>query len=140
MRSHSLAAFSGSTALGIALVFGLVLGAGACDRGAEADQSISPAALEQRIQAGTAPLILDVRTPQEYASGHIPGAVNIPYDQLSDHLSELGASHSDEIVVHCQSGHRASIAEGVLRKAGYTRVRDLEGSMAAWKKAGLPTE
>jgi phage shock protein E len=101
---------------------------------------ISADELAQKIAADDAPLILDVRTEREYEAGHIPGAVNIPYDQLAGRLGELPASHSDELVVHCESGRRASVAEGVLVDAGYTDVRDLDGHMKGWRASGLPTE
>jgi phage shock protein E len=126
--------------LGLAVFIVLVRGAAACSQGSEAESSISAAGLAERIEAGTAPLILDVRTPEEYSAGHIPGSLNIPHDQLSGRLAELGVPASAEIVVHCQSGRRAGIAEGVLADAGYTRVRDLDGHMAGWRGAGLPTQ
>jgi len=102
--------------------------------------SITPGELAELIQTDKAPLILDVRSSKEYAEGHIPGAVNIPYDQLADHLSDLHAAKTDEIVVHCQSGHRAGIAEKTLSEAGYSNVRDLDGHMSAWKRDGYPLE
>jgi len=105
-----------------------------------AQTSIAPGELAKLIQAGKAPLILDVRSPKEYAEGHIPGSVNIPYDQLADHLSELHAAKTDEIVVHCASGYRAGKAEKVLHEAGYSDVRDLDGHMNGWKAGGYPIE
>jgi len=103
-------------------------------------KSITPGELAELIQTDEAPLILDVRSSKEYSEGHIPGAVNIPYDQLADHLSDLHAAKTDEIVVHCQSGHRAGIAEKTLTNAGYSNVRDLDGHMSAWKRDGYPIE
>ena len=96
--------------------------------------------LWDQIEAGEEPLILDVRTPAEFQAGHIAGAVNLPHDQLAQRITELGVSPSDEVVVHCQSGRRAGMAEATLREAGYTNVRDLSGHMRAWKQAGLPVE
>jgi rhodanese-related sulfurtransferase len=85
-------------------------------------------------------LILDVRTPEEFAAGHVPGARNVPYDALAGRLGELAIAPGSEIVVHCQSGVRAAKAERVLADAGYTNVRDLDGHWKAWSEAGLPTE
>lgn len=96
--------------------------------------------LAARIASGDAPLILDVRTPGEFADGHLPGARNLPHDTLADRLNALGVAKSDEIVVHCHSGRRAEVAESILREAGYTNVRDLTGHWQEWKRAGLPTE
>ena len=91
--------------------------------------AITPSELAERIRSGAAPFILDVRTPQEYSAGHIPGAINITHSELSDRLVELMVSKSGEIVVHCQRGRRAKIAERILTDAGYANVRDLEGHM-----------
>lgn len=102
--------------------------------------SISATELAARIEAGNAPLILDVRSADEYRAGHIPGSVNIPHDQLADRLAELGISESDEVVVHCQRGGRAEVARDVLGEAGFTQVRDLDGHMQGWRSDGLPTQ
>ncbi len=102
--------------------------------------SITPGELAEQIQLEQAPLILDVRSEQEYSEGHIPAALNIPHDQLRDRLSEIDAAKTDEIVVHCRSGHRAGIAEGILVEAGYSNVRDLDGHMNGWQSGGYPIE
>jgi rhodanese-related sulfurtransferase len=102
--------------------------------------TLSGADLMARLDAGDAPLILDVRSPGEYAAGHIPGAVNIPHDALGVRLDELGADPDREIVVHCQSGRRAATAEQMLMDAGYTGIQHLDGDMAGWRSAGLPVE
>lgn len=96
--------------------------------------------LISRIEAETAPMILDVRTPEEFAEGHIQGAINIPFTELAARASELEMEGSDELVVYCQSGRRAGIAEATLAELGFTNVRDLEGHIAAWKEAELPLE
>jgi rhodanese-related sulfurtransferase len=96
--------------------------------------------LMSRIEAETAPTILDVRTPEEFAAGHVPGAINIPYTELEERYSELELEGSDELVVYCQSGRRAAIAEAALSELGYTNVRDLDGHIAAWKQAERPLE
>lgn len=96
--------------------------------------------LMSRIEAETAPTILDVRTPEEFAAGHVPGAINIPYTELEERYSELELESSDELVVYCQSGRRAAIAEAALSELGFTNVRDLDGHIAAWKQAERPLE
>lgn len=118
----------------------LVLAALACRPQSGAVASISNQALADEIKSGKPPLILDVRTPEEYQAGHIPGAVNIPHDQLASRLSELPISKSDEVVVHCEKGARAAKAESVLIASGYTHVVDLQGHMSSWREAGLPTQ
>jgi NADPH-dependent 2,4-dienoyl-CoA reductase/sulfur reductase-like enzyme/rhodanese-related sulfurtransferase len=67
--------------------------------------------------AGESPFLLDVRTPQEYADGHIPGAVNIPVDDLRPRLGELPRDR--EIAVYCQAGQRGYLATCILRQAGF---------------------
>ena len=76
-------------------------------------------------------LLLDVRTRKEFATGHIPNALNIPVQELPERLDELG-SKEDGIVVYCRSGARSARAEQILRKAGYRVVHDL-GAMGNWK-------
>lgn len=112
----------------------------ACRPASQEGAPISQQELLQRIEAGDAPVILDVRTAAEYQAGHLPGSVNVPHEQLASRLPELGLEESQEVVVHCQGGKRAAIAEEILTAAGYTRVRDLEGHYQGWQAAGLPTE
>ena len=80
--------------------------------------------------------VLDVRTPQEYADGHVPGAVNVPYDQLASRLAEV--PKDKDVVLYCKSGRRAGIAADVLAANGYTRLSHLEGDMNAWVEKGRP--
>jgi rhodanese-related sulfurtransferase len=112
-----------------------------CVRGdATSRASIEPSELAARISSDEAPFVLDVRSPDEFASGHIPGAVNVPVHELAERLLGLGLSPSDEIVVHCERGGRAEAAESILRESGYTGVRDLGGHMQAWRAGGHPLE
>jgi len=96
--------------------------------------------LAARAIYGTAPVILDVRTRQEFAAGHLPGAVNIPVSELQERFQELGLERNDELVVHCRSGKRAAQAEALLVAAGFTNVSDLSGHWLAWQSAGLPID
>lgn len=125
--------------LRLAIVSLLAL-ASACS-GAAGTPAVSGEDLAQRIAAGDAPLLLDVRTPEEFAEGHIPQAINIPYDALAGRTGELGVEDLDrEIVVYCRSGRRAAQAEATLREAGFRGVRHLEGDMIGWREAGRPCE
>ena len=121
-------------------ILAVLAAASACARANAEGASVEPSELAARIASAEAPAILDVRSPEEFASGHIPGAVNIPYDQLSERLAASGLSATDEVVVYCERGRRAEVAESMLREAGYTDVRDLTGHMAAWRAGGLPVE
>lgn len=66
-------------------------------------------------------IILDVRTPGEYSSGHIKGSVNIPLDQLSNRLSKIG-SREKPVITCCASGMRSASAKSFLQSKGYARV------------------
>jgi len=127
----------------VAAVLGAVLlGSVGCQNGAEPayEAQISAAELAERVSTQAAPLILDVRSPREYAAGHVPGAINIPHTQLAGRLDELGIDKSDELVVYCLSGKRAAMAEQLLEQDGYTSVRDLQGQLRAWQGGGYPVE
>jgi phage shock protein E len=102
--------------------------------------SVSAATLSERLDSADAPVILDVRTLEEYSSGHVPGAINVPYDQVADRVEEFAAFRDADVVVYCQSGKRASMAAADLKAAGFSRVLDLEGHMQGWKEQGLPLE
>jgi rhodanese-related sulfurtransferase len=82
--------------------------------------------------------VLDVRTPQEFAAGHVPGAVNVPHDQLASRLAEV--PRDKDVVLYCRSGRRSALAADVLAANGYSRVSHLEGDMNAWVERGRPIE
>lgn len=103
-----------------------------------AESPLGPVDLAQRLQQANPPLVLDVRTPAEFADGHIPGALLIPHDQLEQRLVELDGAREREIVLYCRSGRRSLLAENVLREHGFSRLRQLDGSWQAWDAAGLP--
>ncbi len=130
-------------ALAAALAAMLAIGALACSD-ASTDPSMATVTgdeLAARIGAGDAPLILDVRTPEEYATGRVPGAINLPHTELAARLDELGPDARDrEIVVYCESGRRAAVAEALLRDAGYRRTVHLDGDIAAWRREQRPCE
>ena len=97
--------------------------------------AVAPAAVDEIAARPDAPLILDVRTPAEYAAGHVPGAVLIPHDQVASRLSEIGKDRW--VLVYCRSGRRAGEAESILAREGYD-VRQIEGSWLRWEAEGLP--
>ena len=98
--------------------------------------AISAAALEPRLATATAPLLLDVRTPAEYAAGHLPGARLIPHDQLAQRLTELAATQDQEVIVYCRSGRRAAQAIDTLTRAGFSHVAHLQGDYQRWSAEG----
>lgn len=74
--------------------------------------------------------LLDVRSPGEFASGHVPGAINVPLDALERRLGEVGPKERT-VVVYCASGARSAAAKRVLMSKGYADVKNL-GPMSAW--------
>jgi rhodanese-related sulfurtransferase len=102
--------------------------------------SIAPADLLARIDRQERPAILDVRTATEFAAGHVPGAVNIPFHQLAARAAEVRVPGTDEVIVYCGHGPRAWIAAAALRRAGFQGIVYLRGHWAAWRRARLRTE
>jgi len=80
-------------------------------------------------------VILDVRTQQEYDSGHIPNVILIPVGELKDRLGELDETKA--ILVYCKSGGRSAQASQLLGDNGFPEVYNLEGGIVAWQEAGL---
>ena len=124
----------------IAIVLGVMVATVAFADGAESTQapSVSAAELHALRKSGVAPVVIDVRTSEEYASGHIPGAVNIPFDQVAERIAEVDAPHG--VALYCMIGPRARKGEFALLAASYEKVFHLEGGLAAWQAAGLPVE
>jgi rhodanese-related sulfurtransferase len=80
--------------------------------------------------------VLDVRSPQEYARGHVPGAVNVPLEEL---LAAPASAGSDGVHVVCQSGRRSLEAARALEQAGVTAV-SVAGGTSAWAESGRGVE
>jgi rhodanese-related sulfurtransferase len=99
---------------------------------------IFPDALLGAMEQGTAPHILDVRTAKEYAAGHVPDAIHIPYHQLWQRHAGLSAGKADLIVVYCSHGPHAGMAKLQLWALGYRKLAYLKGQMSGWKREGLP--
>lgn len=85
------------------------------------------------------PLIIDVRSADEYQQSHIRQAVNIPYDQIASRIAALAPAHDTPIVLYCHSGRRAGIAEQTLHQLGYSHVEN-KGGLSDMQRNGYPTE
>ena len=85
-------------------------------------------------------VILDVRTPAEFAAGHVPGARNVSHDQLPTRLAELAGLRDKPVVLYCRSGRRTLLAAETLRNAGFTRLLHLQGDYLAWEAEHRPIE
>lgn len=119
--------------------FCLCISLAACQAGVASVETISPQVLLAQLDAPREFLILDVRSEAEYADGHVPGAINIPYREIPNRLAELADFHNRKIVVYCEVGVRAGIAEHALEQAGFQQVIHLDGHMRRWRQEGLPT-
>ena len=98
---------------------------------------LSPDQLAERLRAEPAPLVLDVRDPQELIGelGKLSGAVNVPLTQLKQRLGELSTKGREDIVVVCRTGRRSEAAARMLQESGFERVFVLKGGMTAWRDA-----
>jgi len=102
--------------------------------------TISQQELIARINDNSAPKVLDVRTTDEFNSGHVPGAIHVPYDNHQQALKALGLKPTDEVVIYCEKGGRAKKVETYLAQQGFSEVRHLQGDMSGWRRASLPVE
>jgi rhodanese-related sulfurtransferase len=80
--------------------------------------------------------MIDVRTPSEFASGHLSGSYNVPLPDLSEHRRELRSGVAGPVVLICQSGRRAGTAAERLHAAGLDNVHVLDGGVVAWEASG----
>jgi rhodanese-related sulfurtransferase len=101
-------------------------------------QGISVADLRARVDAGTAPFLLDVRETEEFATGAVRGAINIPIRSVPARLDQLPASKSAEIITICPSGFRSAMVTMTLTVLGYTNVKTMTLGMREWNARGYP--
>ncbi|MDR3709269.1 MAG: rhodanese-like domain-containing protein [Capsulimonadaceae bacterium] len=99
--------------------------------------SIDVRAAHDKLTTGKTVLV-DVRAPGEYGSGHAAGAVNVPLGKLERRIGEIPADRP--VLVICQSGRRSEIAVATLRSLGRKNVVNVLGGTAAWRQASLPIE
>jgi rhodanese-related sulfurtransferase len=103
-------------------------------------EHVSAEELRLRIDSGPrAPVILDVRTPEEYAVSRLPGAIRVdPEGELSDFLRNL--DHETPVVAYCSVGYRSSRLVERLKREGFADAKNLEGSIFEWANKGFPVE
>ena len=116
----------------------IAIGVGACSQGESDAPEMSAGELSARMASEARPVILDVRTPKEYAAGHLPGAINVPHKTLPGRLAEILAFRDREVVLYCERGKRSVMATAVTREAGFSSVWHLQGHMVGWRGQGLP--
>ncbi|HUP40690.1 MAG TPA: PQQ-binding-like beta-propeller repeat protein [Vicinamibacterales bacterium] len=99
---------------------------------------MSPVELANAIASGTAPVVVDVRSKREFDSGHVPGAIHLPFWKIGRQSEKLSTTPEQPIVVYCGHGPRAYIAAAALRQCGFMNVAYLTGHMKKWKEMKLP--
>lgn len=96
--------------------------------------------LMQRMESDSPPTAVDVRTKFEFRGGHIPGAIHAPMWKILFRIAKLPEDKDAELVITCEHGPRAQMAQGLLGRCGYRNLALLDGHMAGWRRAGLKTE
>lgn len=102
-------------------------------------KSITPEEAQKIIQGGKV-RVIDVRTPAEFAEGHIAGAKNIDFYEagFEDEIKKL--NKNDSYIINCLSGGRSSKACALFEELGFADTTNLQGGIGGWKNAGLPVE
>ena len=85
-------------------------------------------------------VVVDVGEIEEFASGHVGGAKNVPFNELEDKLSGVVKNKALPLILVCATGARANRAVAVAKKLGYEQAQALGGGLKAWKDANLPLE
>jgi hydroxyacylglutathione hydrolase len=97
---------------------------------------VTAAELSDSLRSQRPPVVVDVRTPQEWKAKHLSGSVNVPLSRFPGDTGQIPRGR--DVVVHCASGYRSAIAASLLRREGMTSLTDLIGGMGAWEAAQLP--
>jgi rhodanese-related sulfurtransferase len=111
----------------VVLALGAGAGAGAASA-AERVEGVKPGVVDgaqARKLVAKGVKVIDVRTPAEFAGGHVPGAVNIPHDQVAARAGEIGPS-TTPVLLYCRTGRRTQIAAEALRAKGFQEIYDLQ--------------
>ncbi len=128
------------------LSIGLLVACGGGETSAPAVEEIDLATLPDSVDVATVEAVrqnpgvflLDVREPDEYAAGHIPGITLIPMGEVAARLAEL--PRDKEIIVTCRTGNRSGQVADLLREQGFTNVHNMSGGIVAWEEAGYAVE
>lgn len=98
----------------------------------------TPLQATQMINRGKSTAVIDVRSADEFAAGHLRDAKNMPLADLANRIKELDKNKVKTVILVCQSGARADKAARQLKSAGFEDIYTLEGGVNAWSAAGLP--
>jgi molybdopterin/thiamine biosynthesis adenylyltransferase/rhodanese-related sulfurtransferase len=95
---------------------------------------------QERLADGVPPVLVDVRERDEWAEGHIPGAVHIPRGSLESRIEQAAPDRTRQVIVYCASGNRSAFAAKTLEELGYESVTSLTGGFTDWKRNGFGFE
>lgn len=112
----------------------------ACSSSTASIETVPPQDAADELTSDSEAVLLDIRTPEEFAEARIPGAVNIDFyaADFADQLAQLDPEGN--YVVYCRSGNRSSQAMPIFEDLGFASVTDVDGGIVAWYEAGLPVE
>ena len=104
-------------------------------------KSIDVLELQRKLESSTETIfLLDVRSKEEYQSGHIKNSINIPHDVLIKDINLIGEYRNESLVVYCRSGVRAQLVIDKLLENDFNHIIDINGDMLAWIESDLPIE
>ncbi|MCL5959248.1 MAG: rhodanese-like domain-containing protein [Chloroflexi bacterium] len=116
----------------VVLVAGLAAGCSVSNKSSQAGYAtITYDELQSRMDAGRKMVIVDLREPELYRAGHVPGARNIPFERFQDRMNEL--KPDDDIVLVCHTGGMGDLSGALLAERGYSKVANLGGGMTRWQ-------
>jgi rhodanese-related sulfurtransferase len=98
------------------------------------------AEVKRRVDAGENLMLIDVREDNEWAQGHLPGALHLGKGIIERDIEQRVPQTDAKLVLYCGGGFRSALAAENLQKMGYTNVESMDGGFRGWRDAGLPTE
>ena len=119
------------------LIMGLAMGMTACSDAANAADSVSLDTARTEFEAGRA-ILIDIREPNEHATGVAKGAQLLPMRQLGPRLAEIPLATNKPVLLICNTQNRSSATLSALREKGYPHVKFVQGGMSEWTRRGWP--
>jgi len=98
------------------------------------------AAVKRRMESGEKFLLVDVREDNEWAKGHLPGAIHMGRGIIERDIEKSVPDTGARMILYCGGGFRSALVADNLQKMGYTKVESMDGGWRGWTEAGLPTE
>jgi rhodanese-related sulfurtransferase len=121
----------------VLLAIASTLGLAACADSTAAADSVTLDVARQALDSGSA-ILIDIREPDEHATGVAPGARLLPMKQLARRLAEIPKDPAQPVLLICRTQNRSSATLRALKEQGYTNVRYVDGGMSEWARRGWP--